>query len=645
MAFSLSDFYKSKFKGVEKSAAGIKEAANTILSNKDQGMANFGVLQGWARSALENLNSNNVDKAYDWITGSKQAHKASRAFNRYEKSKSKLESKLANEQSNLANTLDFSNPLLTMKEKTSATAAAAQRQSKIDSLKSQYSFFGDAEKLGTGISKLKSGYVPTADLSRSQRMNQAAERQATIERAAGIATNVAGGSQTTAANTAAPVAPTTITATPTTVDNTIDARAFAEAPTTSEVGSTPNLQSGTQSPVFVGDDGTSLYYIPSGTNQPTKISSPEQLQQLVGSGQVLAGDQSTYKPLSTASSYLSGQTTAAVPAAGAGAYETLTGQMQSSLKPFMDAVTSMQNSILNFDQSDYAATEAAAEKAYGMDDIMDELSTVDKQLADLLNIEDRVPQTTLDAAAGTEVTQSVLDRQRSNILSDLARTSAPLTRLKAVLSDDYDRRSALVDKAVSIQKEADSFKLQKLGYALDYAVSNFTMAKDQAESLFNAAVKDYEAKLDASEKTAAEKKAELKEYNKQLEDYYDAHGYILNPQTGEFEVKPVKRGSGSGAKTYLPEQQVAYVSRTLNGSKGPDGYANTQVYSDLYSQIAAMSGSKAAKEFLERFPVSANLNPQDPSAVVFFGTKPGASAFEADDSIEAMILNASKELQ
>ncbi len=593
MAFSLSDWYKSKFKGVTKDEASIKEAIAGIKGGVNaKGVLGFGSSAplGWAETAERKLASGDLESAFSWITGEAQKHKAERAFNKYQKTQSKVERKLANEASNLANTLDFSNPLLTVAEKTSAQAAAAERQKKLDALRTQYSFFGDPSKIESRISRTSSGYIPTADLTRSQRQSAAAERQAAIERAAGIATNVAGGSQATAENTAAP---TTVTATPTTIDNTIDARAFAETPTTTEVGGTPNLQTGTTSPVFVGEDGTSLYYIPAGSNQPTKISSPEQLQQLVASGVVAAGDQSTYQSLASADQFLASQTIGGEDSTGTGVYEGLQNQLDASLQPYRDAITSMQSSILGFEQSDYDALRESAENAYGIDEILDQLTTVDKQLADLLNIEDRVPETTLAAAQGTEVSQGVLDRQRANILGELARTAAPLSRLKSVLADDYDRRSALVDKAVDIQKEADSFKLQKLGYALDYAVSNFKMAQDQAQSIFDAATKDYEMRLEAIDKAASEKKASDKEYMKQLEDYYEAHGYILNPMTGEFEVKPVK-GGGPGAGAISTDAR-RWVDQIVAGyATLKDVPASAQI--DVRDALLRLGGASASSK-------------------------------------------------
>lgn len=647
MAFDLVSWIKSGFK-TGKDAVSIKETAQGVIANAKQVSQLLGSSApvSWANEALTQLssseknagrkNQNGVDlgardlaKASDWISGAAQSHIAAGLSGRLEKNQAKTSAQLSNLQSNVQNTLaGVGKGTLSAAEETALKAQAAKTQAKIDAL----SPFATLVGAKAGTTALASGdVIPTANLDHGQRMNAAAERQAAIERAAGIATNVAGGSQATAsnvaaANTAAPKA--------TTIDNNVDGRAFVESPTAVSVGGTANNQGTTPSPVFVGPDGTSLYYIPSGTNQPQKITDPAQLQNLVGSGAVAPGDQSTYKPLASAQDWLTSQHPSSQTSTGAGLKTDLAMQEQAALEPARSEVHQMEQYILDFDRTDYNKLRSDSEKSLGIDGIMNELSTVDRSLADLLNVQDRVPQTTLDAAKGTFVTQGVLDRQRTNILQQLAATSAPLSRLKSVLQDDLTRREKLIDDAVATAKESDSFKLQKLGYALDYATTNLSMETSKAEAIFNAAVSDYEDKQKALDDAAKQKKADEKDYQKQLTDYYAAKGYLVNPTTGELEVKPVK---SSSKKTYLPTSQVDYITATLNAAVGADGKTNPALYSDLYQQTAAMSGPEAGKEFLARFPASGWLSPTDPTAAVYFGTKPSSGTLSSDSDFEAMI--------
>ena len=645
MAFELSSWIKSKFK-TGRDAASIRETAEGVLANKDAARAAVGStrLETWANAALSQLkrateyagrkDQNGTDlgakalsKAGDWISGSAQAHSASRLLTRAGDRKTKVSKKLSNEQSNI-NILENNLKLATSPE------SKARFQAQIDKKKAKMSGFDTiAGVLGAKaeVTDIGNGtFIPTANLSRGQRMTAAAERQGLIERAAGIATNVVGGTQATAENVAPPRVATTI-------DNTVDARAFAEQEPEISVGGTANNAGTSASPVFVGPDGTSLYYIPAGTNQPTKITDPAQLQNLVGSGAVAAGDASTYKPLASANDWLSGQEGAKeLGITGAdGPRSAMTSEMQTALAPAYQAIYEMEQNILDFERTDYGELREGAEDKLGIDGILDELSTVDKSLADLLNIQDRVPQTTLDAAKGTFVTQSVLDRQRTNILHELAETSAPLSRLKSVLLDDLERREKLIDDAVSTAKESDAFKLQKLGYALDYATTNLGYAQDRAEAILNAAVADYEDRQRSIELAAKDKKESEKEYQKAMISYYEKKGYLVNPETGEIEVKPMK--ASSGGKTYITPNSVSYITQTMNASKGSDGKTNTALYSDLYQQTAAMSGPKAGEEFLKRFPASTWLNPNDPTATALFGTKPSSSMISSDSDLEASL--------
>ena len=579
MAFDLVSWIKSGFK-TGKDAASIKETAQGVIANSKQVSQLLGSSApvSWANEALTQLssseknagrkNQNGVDlsardlqRASDWISGAAQSHIASGLSGRLDKRQAETSAQLSNLQSNVQNTLSgVGKGTLSAAEETALKAQAAKTQAKIDAL----SPFATLVGAKAGTTTLASGdVIPTANLDHGQRMNAAAERQAAIERAAGIATNVAGGSQATAANTAAPKA--------TTIDNNVDGRAFVEHATDVSVGGTANNQGTMPSPVFVGPDGTSLYYIPSGTNQPQKITDPAQLQNLVGSGAVAPGDQSTYKPLASAKDWLtsqhpSSQTSTSTSDMTGGANVDMAQKFNDALAPYRDAITTMQQDVLNFNTSDYKAVRDAEMKNEGLDQIMDSMSRNNAALADLLSIQDRVPQTTLAAAQGTSITQGVLDRQRTNVLKDLAAAEAPIERMNTALQADYDARIKLVDDAVQNQKDADSFKLQKLGYALDYATANYTMAHDQAQTIYDAAAKDYENRVKAAETAAKDQKDALDAQQKAIADFYKEQGYVIDPTTGELAPTLAlrnfqKSGSGGSGKTTAQE----YANSILNG--------------------------------------------------------------------------------
>lgn len=222
MALDLKQYLSS----IKKDPAAIREAANKILSGEVSSLANNGVLQGWANTAIAQLNSyderiagkssrldnhgtdlaeKELDKAYSWITGAAQKHKADRMFSRSAGTAAEDAAKAANLESNAANLTDFSNFAGTPAERAALEARAAGMTSEAAKKNADLAAGGYATSGGT--TKLASGdVIPTADLTRDQRMSAAAERQATIERNAGVATNVAGGSVSTPQNTAVPTA-------------------------------------------------------------------------------------------------------------------------------------------------------------------------------------------------------------------------------------------------------------------------------------------------------------------------------------------------------------------------------------------------------------------------------------------------------
>ncbi len=123
----------------------------------------------------------------------------------------------------------------------------------------------------------------------------------------------------------------------------------------------------------------------------------------------------------------------------------------------------------------------------------------------------------------------------------------------------------------------------------------------------------------------------------------------LDLQLKELQVQKAKQnlivkssggGGGGGSSisgTSLSPQQISTYTQWLNKAQGADGYTNTGTYRDIYNQLASMSGTKAASEFLKRFPASAWLNPRDASAAPFYGTKPSGLSVEEGNNIESLI--------
>ena len=444
--------------------------------------------------------------------------------------------------------------------------------------------------------------------------------------------------------------------TPTQVDNVINAEDFVNGGTKATVGGTPQLQVGKQSPIFFDPSNpTALFYIPAGSSTPVKITDPNQLQSLAQAGAIevnkprlpLSQTQSfltSPTPTSTSSSS-AGSTPGPVPSDNAisGVFGKMADQYNAALKPIQDQVMQAENNVLSYNPTDMVSLRKNLEASSGLNKTMDELATIDKSLADLLSIERRVPQTTLDAIQGTEVTQGILDRQRQIELKKLADTAAPLADVKSALEADLKRRNDLIDKTITLQKEADSFKLTQLGNALDFAVANNKIAADRAEVIFNAAVKDYELALNSADEQKKNSIDAAKEYAKQLADYYAKFGKVINPITGQVET--YKAGSGTGGGSGASASQISQWANYLNQYTGADGYVNTEVYRSFAQQVQAMSGTKAREQFEKAFPPDTYLNPNDPTAASLFGAKPGAGTLSgvSDQSSREQALKLIKE--
>src|SRR3990167_1162587 len=102
MAFKLTDYLGQKFKNVQKDPTAIREAAQAILDQQDFfGSVGNTAPVDWAQTAIQQLDSYDariagkasrtdqkgrdlaeyeLDKAYSWITGAAQPHKAARVL-------------------------------------------------------------------------------------------------------------------------------------------------------------------------------------------------------------------------------------------------------------------------------------------------------------------------------------------------------------------------------------------------------------------------------------------------------------------------------------------------------------------------------------------------------------------------------------
>lgn len=213
MAYDLKKLISS----VPKDAASIRELAQKIVSGEYSSPSNKrNTLINWAKSAIVQLEdydgilsgkkgtmvgktneewaSDQLDKAYSWITGASQATKAASFWRDHGESVKEIEKKIANEASNMAN-------------------APERDQAKLNELGSLAEQYGiDAEKAGDIVQNEAGDWISRADSVKNDETEalknlkanglNAAEAQATIERNAGVATDVAGGSVSTPENTA-----------------------------------------------------------------------------------------------------------------------------------------------------------------------------------------------------------------------------------------------------------------------------------------------------------------------------------------------------------------------------------------------------------------------------------------------------------
>ncbi len=490
---------------------------------------------------------------------------------------SDLNRKLGNLQANIANVLDLP-PNASAQEVAQAQARASQMQQELSSLQQTASQLGVA---GTqGITRESSGFIPTSE----------------------VTTQLPGGPA------------------PTPVDNVIDGRSFVESQAQVEVGSQPTAAVGQEqlAQTVMGTD-PSLVANQEFINGVFKAfhgrdATAEELAQFTGQnvGQardsIIAGSpqnlpagsafpaQGAVQP-ETGGQQDQGFLSSIGSDSQTGAISTLTGQMQGALQPGLDAIQGMQQQILDFVPEDLSNFRQQLQSETGIDNILNELANVDASIAELVGVERRVPATTLDRAHSTEITQGTLDRQRTIELGKLASALAPLSDVKAVLENDLSRRTDLIDEAVNLKKEAESFKLQQLGNALDFAVTNFGFAKNQAEQMFNAALSDYEFELDKQEQARVSAQKAAERQNQAIEDYYKAIGFVINPLTGEVVPTlamqkfntPSSSGGSSGGGSSLSSESLTALSNVLTG-KFPIAQIPSKNRGDVFKATEELAG-------------------------------------------------------
>lgn len=335
---------------------------------------------------------------------------------------------------------------------------------------------------------------------------------------------------------------------PSPVDNVIDAEDFVRGTQEVTVGGVPNLPSGRPSPIFFDPTNTkALYYIPQGSNQPMKILDRDDLFRLRDFGVIEVNQ--PRMPLNQAQSFLSSLPSQAptvadsatvgggflgeIPGAQAGGFSGLLAQTQQALQPFNQAIQDVMSKIGGFQFTNLDSYASSLESSNKINSLLDQLASTDSQIAELNNIARRVPDTTLQAIQGTEVTQGILDRQRTEELQKLSAAQAPLIELKTALQDDLTRRQALIDRRIDLKKDMDDQAFKLLGTALDMAVANRSMATEEAQALFDAASKDYGLAIDQAEQAREDAQNAEEAKSEAISDFYEAQGYVIDPETGE----------------------------------------------------------------------------------------------------------------
>lgn len=108
----------------------------------------------------------------------------------------------------------------------------------------------------------------------------------------------------------------------------------------------------------------------------------------------------------------------------------------------------------------------------------------------------------------------------------------------------------------------------------------------------------------------------------------DPAGNILNIAQGKGVGKRKIGGAGVGQADFSASLSA------LQANRGPDGFANTKIYSDL---LDAFRAKGQAQKFLSNFPPEDFLNPQDQTAKKFFQTPRQAVTDTSSNTIDALI--------
>lgn len=103
--------------------------------------------------------------------------------------------------------------------------------------------------------------------------------------------------------------------------------------------------------------------------------------------------------------------------------------------------------------------------------------------------------------------------------------------------------------------------------------------------------------------------------------------YAYNSKTGKYDILisgPTGSGSGStkGSFSSSAQKDIDEFKKQMDENyRGSDGFYDTAAFKYGYANFAAKYPAEAEK-FLKAFPPNAVLNPNDPTAIQFFGVKP-----------------------
>lgn len=183
MAFTVAQYLNNNFK-VANSADAIREAAEAILSGHDviRLIGNVSP-EKWAQKALSALDSGDIAKAYDWITGTSDPKGLARVKQKYASAKADYNKKVQSIFENYANVTDFSNPNLTTEQKTKA-------QSQADAyLADNQDWIGQAQSIGVSVepilARTKSGFVAVSEGERKRKYGRLGEPVKSVQQADG----------------------------------------------------------------------------------------------------------------------------------------------------------------------------------------------------------------------------------------------------------------------------------------------------------------------------------------------------------------------------------------------------------------------------------------------------------------------------